>query len=72
MLGQCASLAHLLDSESESEFKLQVQVQVELELEVERERERERERALLGNNVPDGGVQGAARRQALYTLCGQD
>ena len=26
-----------------------------------RERERERERALLGNNVHDGGVQGAAR-----------
>ena len=26
-----------------------------------RERERERERDLLGNNVHDGGVQGAAR-----------
>ena len=27
----------------------------------QRERERERERDLLGNNVHDGGVQGAAR-----------
>ena len=30
-------------------------------LPTDRERERERERDLLGNNVHDGGVQGAAR-----------
>jgi hypothetical protein len=31
------------------------------------EREREREREFIRNNVHNGGVQGAARRKALFT-----